>query len=97
MPPFTKPYVTVGGRKYKIEEQCVIGRSSACTVCITNDKKISREHVKIEHCNGKWLLRDMGSHSGTKLNGAKVTEHVLKPGDIIELGSTTVKFGGKAL
>lgn len=92
VPAFSKPYVVVKQREYKLKDLCVIGRSSACTVCITDDKKISREHAKIENRNGKWVLLDMGSHSGTRLNGMKVTQHILKPGDLIEVGTTAINF-----
>jgi hypothetical protein len=94
---FTKPFVTYKGKKYKlVKDSIVAGRSSACTIVIADDKKVSREHFKIEKVSdGKWVLSDMGSNSGTRLNGAKVTQHVLKPGDVIEVGSSRVLFKAK--
>jgi len=95
--PFTKPFLSYKGKKYKlVKDAVVIGRSSACTIVVGDDKKVSREHCKIE-CRGpsKWVLADMGSNSGTLLNGAKCTQHLLKPGDVIEIGSSKIKFGAK--
>jgi len=36
-----------------------------------------------------WHLRDLGSRNGTKLNGQKVTDSVVRPGDVIKLGTHT--------
>ncbi len=36
-----------------------------------------------------WHLRDLGSRNGTKLNGVKVTDSIVRPGDVIKLGTHT--------
>jgi general secretion pathway protein E len=36
-----------------------------------------------------WHLRDLGSRNGTKLNGQKVTDSIVRPGDVIKLGTHT--------
>ena len=36
-----------------------------------------------------WHLRDLGSRNGTKLNGVKVTDTIVRPGDVIKLGTHT--------
>ena len=95
--PYKKPFVAFKGKKYKlVADSVVIGRSSACTIVVADDKKVSREHCKIEkHGEGKWVVSDMGSNSGTLLNGKKVTRHILKPGDVIEVGSSRILFKAK--
>ena len=56
-------------------------------------RKISREHIKLEkQDNGTWVLLDMGSHSGTKVNGKKAKQVILKPGDQIDIGTTRIVF-----
>lgn len=93
-----KPYLMCQNPRNKwkiVKDCCIIGRSSACGV-VLQDKKISREHCKIENKGGgKWMLQDMGSNSGTKLNGKKVTQSFLKHNDVIEIGNTVLTFGGK--
>lgn len=96
--PYGKPFILFKGRKYKlVKDQVVIGRSSACGIVIADDKKVSREHAKLENRGpSKWVISDMGSNAGTRLNGAKITQHVLKPGDVIEVGSSTLHFKAKS-
>jgi len=47
---------------------------------------ISRHHAEIVQQGSEYLLRDLGSTSGTYINGDRVTEHVLVEGDLIRLG-----------
>jgi DNA-binding NtrC family response regulator len=59
---------------------------------ILKDKAISRLHFEIEYTADSFLLRDMGSTNGTFLNGSKVKEAYLTPGDLIKAGNTTLEF-----
>ncbi|MBX3406381.1 MAG: Flp pilus assembly complex ATPase component TadA [Phycisphaeraceae bacterium] len=34
-----------------------------------------------------WHLRDLGSRNGTRLNGVRVTDSILRPGDVIKIGT----------
>ncbi len=97
MPAYTKPFLSYKGKKYKLKDtNVVIGRSSACTIVVADDKKVSREHCKVETRGpNKWIVSDMGSNSGTRLNGNKITQFVLKPGDVIEVGSSRIIFKAK--
>lgn len=79
-----------------LKDPVIIGRSSACTIVIGSDKKVSREHCKVENRGpSKWVVSDMGSNSGTRVNGNKVTQQVLKKGDVIEVGSASIVFRAK--
>jgi serine phosphatase RsbU (regulator of sigma subunit) len=44
-------------------------------------------HAELLLQKGGWLVRDLGSKAGTRVNGARVTERRLAPGDVIELGA----------
>ena len=64
-----------------------IGRDSACDLLI-EDLSVSRWHARLEHAAGRWLLTDLGSTNGTRLNGWRVRDAVLvQAGDRLAFGS----------
>ena len=57
------------------------------------DRIISKEHCQILHTSGgHYLLRDLGSLNGTYIAGQRISEHVLKEGDEVVIGSTHLRF-----
>lgn len=56
------------------------------------DKTVSRNHFEIEYSSDSFLLRDLGSTNGTYLNGSRVKEAYLSPGDVIKIGNTSLEF-----
>ena len=56
------------------------------------DRVVSKEHCLIELVEDRYVLRDLGSLNGTFVNGEKVAEHPLEPGDEITIGSTRIIF-----
>jgi DNA-binding NtrC family response regulator len=56
------------------------------------DKTVSRNHIEIEYAADSFLLRDLDSTNGTFLNGSRVKEAYLTPGDQIKVGNTTIEF-----
>ncbi len=47
---------------------------------------ISRSHAEVVIQGGEYLLRDLGSKSGTYLNGTRVEQARLADGDLVQLG-----------
>ena len=62
-----------------------IGRSSKSTLVLA-DTHVSRNHCVIEIVDGHTRIRDLDSHGGTLLNGARITEATLFHGDRISIG-----------
>jgi pSer/pThr/pTyr-binding forkhead associated (FHA) protein len=51
---------------------------------------VSRLHAELVRDGDGWLLNDLGSHNGTRLNGWLVRETVpVRGGDLVEFGSVT--------
>ncbi|MEN9803801.1 MAG: hypothetical protein RIS41_648 [Actinomycetota bacterium] len=70
----------------------VIGRSPECDISF-DDANISRRHAEIRVVLGAHVVSDLGSTNGTKVNGVPITlERTLRDGDIIALGSHTIRF-----
>jgi hypothetical protein len=69
-----------------------IGRSRQCDV-VLSDPNVSRNHAEIRPRGGAWVLNDLGSTNGSLLNGRRIEgPEVVKPGDEIEIGTSTIRF-----
>jgi len=68
----------------------VVGRQQECDLCIPL-MVISRKHCEINQDGGVLRVRDLGSRNGTLVNGKKIVEAVLNPGDTLQIGP--VSFG----
>jgi pSer/pThr/pTyr-binding forkhead associated (FHA) protein len=69
-----------------------LGRSRQADV-VLNDPNVSRQHAEVRPRGGSWVLTDLGSTNGSRINGRSVEgSEVLKPGDEIELGATSLRF-----
>ncbi|MEO0321420.1 MAG: ATP-binding protein [Myxococcota bacterium] len=81
------------GRKLPVESALHLGRSSSSDLHI-DDVQASRRHARIDRSSGGYfLLEDLGSRNGTRVNGEPVKGSVaLAFGDRIEVGETVVLF-----
>jgi hypothetical protein len=70
----------------------VIGRDPAAEIAFPTDPTTSRRHATVEWDGSAWVLRDQGSTNGTFVNGARVTEQVLHPGDQIRIGANELRL-----
>ncbi len=69
-----------------------LGRHPYNTVQVL-DRIVSKEHCHLDLIDGgRFILRDLGSLNGTYVNGERVSERILNPGDEIMLGSTRIIF-----
>lgn len=66
-----------------------IGRALACDFTLA-DLSVSRWHAKLHKEEEHWMLSDLGSTNGTRLNGWRVTTGVpVHPGDRVSFGAVT--------
>ncbi len=73
-----------------------LGRHPNNTVQVL-DRIVSKEHCHLDMIDGgRYVLRDLGSLNGTYVNGERVSERILHPGDEITLGSTRIIFDADA-
>ena len=69
-----------------------IGRSRQCDI-VLSDPNVSRQHAEVRPRGGSWVLSDLGATNGVLLNGRRIdAPEVVRPGDRIELGSSTLIF-----
>jgi Protein of unknown function (DUF3662)/FHA domain len=83
----------LGGKRLVVGPAGVtMGRSRQCDVMV-DDPNVSRTHAEVRPRGGSWVLADLDSTNGSRLNGRRVDgSEVLKPGDEIELGTTVLRF-----
>jgi hypothetical protein len=98
--PLKEPNVRRGRAKLRHEgraillgnQGAVLGRSRECDVTV-EDANVSRKHAEVRPSGGKWIVRDLGSTNGIKVNGRRVDgAQSLKPGDVIEMGRSRLTF-----
>ena len=64
---------------------------------LVDDPTVSSVHALLERVGTTWLLRDVGSRNGTRLNGQRVTgQQRLRDGDEIVAGRTRLVFRDRA-
>ena len=82
------------GRRVVLEQDTVtLGRSPECELALA-DAGVSRRHAEVRRGpDNTWLVADLGSTNGTKVNGLRINgTRPLQNGDEITVGSTSVRF-----
>jgi pSer/pThr/pTyr-binding forkhead associated (FHA) protein len=69
-----------------------IGRRETSDISLSDDAAVSAAHAVIFQMNGKWYIRDVGSRTGTHVNGKAIHQEPLNFGDRIVIGSSTILF-----
>lgn len=64
----------------------LLGRHAECDIQL-NSRKVSRRHCCIAQVNTYLVVRDLGSTNGIRINGVRVLEGRLKPGDELTVGN----------
>ncbi|HWF60219.1 MAG TPA: FHA domain-containing protein [Nitrospira sp.] len=80
------------GRSLQLSDNQVlrVGRGQKVDVALALDQSISSLHCSLE-CDGQTCrIRDLNSRNGTFVNGHRITEAMLKTGDEIRVGYTTL-------
>ena len=77
-----------------IDGPVVVGRDPGCNIPL-QDLGVSRRHAMITpNSSGEFVLRDLESTNGTRVNGMPVgQECVLRDGEKIIVGGTVLRFG----
>ena len=68
-----------------------IGRNSTNHL-ILNDLRVSRTHAQIRTVGDDYIIFDIGSSGGTYINGERISQRKLKPGDVISLAGIKLIF-----
>ena len=59
---------------------------------VLNDGRVSRSHARLDCSPSGCTIFDLGSANGTRLNGNRVDRAVIRPGDMLSLGNSQLRF-----
>jgi DNA-binding NtrC family response regulator len=82
------------GRVLKIQRERVVVGSAPASDLQLSDDAVSRSHFALRLLPDGYLLTDLESSNGTFVEGRRVHSAYLRPGDLIEVGHTRIKFEG---
>ncbi|MBI5535197.1 MAG: sigma 54-dependent Fis family transcriptional regulator [Deltaproteobacteria bacterium] len=89
-------HVTAGpdqGKRFPIEPSApvrvLLGSGPACEIRLT-DRLVSRRHAALEHDGFGLRLTDLRSTNGTMINGVRIVEALLRGGETVCVGGTTL-------
>jgi FHA domain/Domain of unknown function (DUF1707) len=69
------------------QRRFTIGREPACDMMLP-DATVSRWHASLVNAGSGWLLDDLGSTNGTRVNGWRVSQPTpVRPGDFVSFGA----------
>jgi predicted component of type VI protein secretion system len=73
------------------QEELLLGRQLSCDV-VLGELTVSRRHARLVFRDGHWVIQDLGSTNGTRVNGVRVGRCELHPGDHIDLGDERLRI-----
>jgi predicted component of type VI protein secretion system len=79
------------GRAIDLSKATIVGRGETAQFQIS-DNAASREHCKVFEQAGAWVVADLNSRNGIKVNDVQTTRKNLAHGDRIVIGETTIVF-----
>lgn len=76
------------GRPIAVDKAVIfIGRHPDCDIVLTRSRKVSRKHCCIAQVNDRFVIRDLGSMNGVRVNGKRIqTEAPVQVGDEVAIG-----------
>ncbi|HEY3447702.1 MAG TPA: FHA domain-containing protein [Myxococcales bacterium] len=82
------------GQSFQLDRaKLTVGRVPPADIMLEDDS-VSRRHAEIVKTGQKFSVRDLGSANGTFLNGDRVSEAPIEPGDVVRFGVVELSFTG---
>ena len=74
-----------------IRQVLTVGRRSSCDICL-HFPNVSGNHCELTWADGCWIISDLDSTNGIKVNGSRVKKKALRPDDTIMIGKRQFKI-----
>jgi len=82
-----------------LKEQLMIGRRESSCDIVLRFANVSAHHCRLMLSGGYWYVKDLDSKNGTKVNGKRVSEKRLDPGNTLSVAKHQyeIKYSPEAL
>lgn len=67
-----------------LKSSLLVGRRSRCDISL-KFPNVSSHHCELQFESGYWIVRDLGSRNGIKVNGVRCQSKWLMPGDVVSI------------
>lgn len=74
-----------------LKNSLMIGRRESCDI-VLRFANVSAHHCQLDMREGYWYVKDLGSRNGTKINGKRVQEKRVDPGDTFAVAKHKYEF-----
>jgi hypothetical protein len=81
----------IPGSGFVIGDDATVGRHPMCDV-VLDDITVSRRHAEFRRLGDVYQITDFGSLNGTYVNGERIDETTLAPGDELQIGKFRFVF-----
>ena len=75
-------------------DRMTVGRAPENDLTYPADHRLSREHFELMRTEQGWVVRDLNSRNGTYVNGRRIMQHLLTPGDRVAAGELCLWLEG---
>ncbi len=80
------------GRNFELTlEKCIAGRLDTCDITL-KDPTVSTRHCEFIKTGSTYIIRDLNSTNGTRVNNVPVSEQELKSSDILQIGGIEILY-----
>ncbi|MFZ5831924.1 MAG: FHA domain-containing protein [Planctomycetota bacterium] len=73
-----------------LKRKLLVGRRESCDI-VLRFSNVSAHHCELNVLGGYWYVRDLGSRNGIKVNGVRVTDKRVDPGDTVSVAKHSYK------
>ena len=91
VPAFSLSNLTGRATVHRLETPATVGRDMECSLRIDGGG-VSRRHARFIWEHGRFAVVDLNSKNGTFVNGVRVPQAALEPGDVVTLGDAALRF-----
>lgn len=74
-----------------LKNSLLVGRRESCDI-VLRFSNVSAHHCQLTLNNGYWFVKDLNSRNGVKVNGIRVTDKRLDPGDVLSVAKHKYKL-----